>query len=77
VEEFLESGLEEYFFHDAVVVMEWANRWPEVLPLGSLFVEISILEECSRRIVLSGLGERVGKLVEMLEQKPDKELEWG
>jgi tRNA threonylcarbamoyladenosine biosynthesis protein TsaE len=76
VEEFFDSGLEEYFYRDAVVVMEWANRWPELLPEESLIVEISILGECSRKIVLSGYGERPSKLLEMLKQKLDKELEW-
>ncbi|MFO8088869.1 MAG: tRNA (adenosine(37)-N6)-threonylcarbamoyltransferase complex ATPase subunit type 1 TsaE [Desulfatiglandaceae bacterium] len=76
LDEFLDSGLEEYFYRDAVVVLEWANRWPELLSRDSLIVEILILAECSRRIVLSGHGERPRKLVEMLKQKPDKELEW-
>jgi tRNA threonylcarbamoyladenosine biosynthesis protein TsaE len=76
LEEFLDSGLEEYFYLDAVVVMEWANRWPELLSKDSLIVEISIVAESSRRIVLSGRGERPRELVEMLKQKADKELEW-
>jgi tRNA threonylcarbamoyladenosine biosynthesis protein TsaE len=77
IEEFLDSGLEEYFSRDAVVVMEWANRWPEVLPEGSLFVDLAIMEECSRRIVLYGHGDRAGRLVEKLKHKPDEEMEWG
>lgn len=76
LEEFLDSGLEEYFSREAVVVMEWADRWPELLSKDSLIVEISILAECSRRIILSGRGERPRKLVETLKQKPNKELEW-
>lgn len=76
LEEFLDSGLEEYFYLDAVVVMEWANRWPELLSNDSLIVEISIVGECSRRIALSGYGGRARKLIEMLKQQSDKELEW-
>lgn len=77
VEEFFESGLEEYFFLDAVVVMEWANRWPEVLPGNSVIVEISIQAERSRAITVSGRGERAGGIVAMLKQKLDEEKEWG
>jgi tRNA threonylcarbamoyladenosine biosynthesis protein TsaE len=76
VEEFLESGLDEYFYREAVVVMEWANRWPEVLPEGSLPVEISIMAEYSRRMVFYGHGERSENLLELLKQKRDKEREW-
>jgi tRNA threonylcarbamoyladenosine biosynthesis protein TsaE len=77
VEEFLSSGLEEYFFLDATVVMEWANRWPEVLPVDIVTVEISIVAERSRSLILSGHGDRSGRIVTMVKRKFNEEAEWG
>lgn len=77
LEDFFASGLEEYFFLDAVVVMEWANRWPRVLPENSVTVKISIPTEGSRDIFFSGGGGRAFRIVEMLKQKVDEEKGWG
>lgn len=77
VEDFFASGLEEYFFLDAIVVMEWANRWPQVLPENSVTVEICIPAEGSRRVIFSGRGDRAVRILEMLEQKVTEEKGWG
>ena len=76
VEEFLASGLEEYFFLDGVVIMEWANRWPSILPVNTLAVEFSIRAEQSRDITLSGPGRRAGRILTMLGEKLKEEEEW-
>jgi tRNA A37 threonylcarbamoyladenosine biosynthesis protein TsaE len=34
--------------------MEWADRWPEILPKRHLLVQIRILNEHSREITFSG-----------------------
>jgi tRNA threonylcarbamoyladenosine biosynthesis protein TsaE len=66
---FLSTGLEEYFYEEGVVAMEWADRWPEILPLSRVTVSIEIFVESSRRIVLSGSHPRAIEILQELEQK--------
>lgn len=54
VSDFLDAGLDEYLHGSGVAVMEWADRWPEILPEMHLKVRIAILNEHSRKITLSG-----------------------
>ncbi len=56
--DFLSAGLDEYFYQDGVVAMEWADRWPEILPEGRLNVAVSILDEQSRKVTLFGYHQR-------------------
>jgi tRNA threonylcarbamoyladenosine biosynthesis protein TsaE len=64
--DFLSAGLEEYFHQEGVVVMEWADRWPELLPEWRIRVEIEIVEEHSRKITLSGSHPRAWEVLEGL-----------
>lgn len=43
-------GLDEYFFGDGVCVVEWADRFPELLPASSRWISILIGEDESRTI---------------------------
>ncbi len=52
--DFLAAGLDEYLYQDAIVAMEWADRWPEILPDTHIRVDITIINDQSREIVLSG-----------------------
>ena len=52
--DFLDAGLDEYLHGNGVVVMEWADRWPEILPESNLTVRLVVLDEHSREITLSG-----------------------
>jgi tRNA threonylcarbamoyladenosine biosynthesis protein TsaE len=61
----LSAGLEEYFYQDGVVAMEWADRWPEILPDWSLRVAFAIVDDRTRKITLSGSHPRA---VEMLKK---------
>lgn len=54
VSDFLNAGLDEYLHGSGVAVMEWADRWPEVLPERHLRVQVIVLDEHSREITLSG-----------------------
>jgi len=54
VSDFLDAGLDEFLYANGVAVMEWADRWPEILPERHLKVQITILDEHSREILLSG-----------------------
>jgi len=54
VSDFLDAGLDEFLHGNGVAVMEWADRWPEILPERHLKVQITILDEHSREIIFSG-----------------------
>ncbi len=56
--EFWAAGLEEYFCGEGVVALEWADRWPEILPPECVRVELIITGVDSRRIVFSGSHPR-------------------
>lgn len=64
--DFLSAGLEEYFYRDGVVVMEWADRWPEILPEWKLKVRFVIIDYLVRKIVLSGRHPRAVEILKNL-----------
>ncbi|MFO7987416.1 MAG: tRNA (adenosine(37)-N6)-threonylcarbamoyltransferase complex ATPase subunit type 1 TsaE [Desulfatiglandaceae bacterium] len=67
--DFLNTGLEEYFYGEGVVAMEWSDRWPEILPDWCVQVQLLVLDERSREIILSGHHPRaVGILGQMREE---------
>jgi len=66
---FLSAGLEEYFYEEGVVAMEWAGRWPKILPGSRVTVSMEVLDKVSRRIVLSGSHPRAIEILEELEKK--------
>ena len=72
--EFISAGLEEYLYNNrSVVAMEWADRWPEILPEQSICVEFVIVDENIRKITVSGHHPRSIKIIESI----GKELvEW-
>ncbi len=53
VSDFLDAGLDDYLYGNGVASVEWADRWPEILPDGHLMVRIAILDEHAREIALS------------------------
>ena len=42
--DFLASGLDEYMGGNSIVVMEWADRWPEILPEWRIEVHFNIID---------------------------------
>jgi len=46
-------GLEDYFFGDGVSVIEWADRFPELIPEQALWISLEIKSEGQRIITLS------------------------
>jgi len=56
-EEFLSAGLDEYFYEDGITVMEWADRWPEILPENTIWVRLEILDENKRKIIIRGTSD--------------------
>lgn len=66
--ELREAGIEEYLSGGGVAVMEWADRWPEILPDETITVELLILDEHARKITLSGGHGRAAAVLEALEK---------
>lgn len=51
-------GYEEYFYSDAVTVIEWADRIPDALPQEYLRLEFKILSKNKRLLKWTPIGER-------------------
>lgn len=64
--DFLAAGLEEYFYLGGVVVLEWGDRWPEILPGEALMIRLAITGPNSREIHLAGRGPRAAHVLESL-----------
>ena len=47
-------GLDEIFDREAVVLIEWGERFPQLLPKGRIEIRIESLNEDSRRIEITG-----------------------
>jgi tRNA threonylcarbamoyladenosine biosynthesis protein TsaE len=67
--EFVSAGLEEYFSGRGITVMEWADRWPEVLPAEALAVRFVVLDEHRREITLSGNHPRAEAIIEAFRRE--------
>ena len=48
----LRLGLEDYFFSDGVSVIEWADRFPELIPEQARWISFEIKSERQRIITL-------------------------
>ena len=69
VSDFLDTGLDEYLYGNGVTVMEWADRWPEVLPERSIKVQLVILDEYSREITLSGYHPKALRILKQIREE--------
>jgi tRNA threonylcarbamoyladenosine biosynthesis protein TsaE len=74
VSDFLSAGLDEYFYQDGVVVMEWADRWPEILPDWKVKIEFTIVDKQTRRIDLSGQHPRVNEMLGDMERLSEQSI---
>jgi tRNA threonylcarbamoyladenosine biosynthesis protein TsaE len=43
-------GLDEYFCDDGVSVIEWADRFPELIPTGAIWISFAMESETRRAI---------------------------
>jgi tRNA threonylcarbamoyladenosine biosynthesis protein TsaE len=66
--DFLSAGLDEYFYMNGIVAMEWADRWPEILPDWRVKVELAIMDHRSRKITLSGHHRRAAEILESIQK---------
>ena len=46
-------GLEEIFDHDAVVLIEWGEKFPELFPAGRIEIQLRTLSESRRQITIN------------------------
>jgi tRNA threonylcarbamoyladenosine biosynthesis protein TsaE len=65
--DFLDTGLDECFDDRGIVVMEWGDKWPEILPECRLNVVFSILGEESRELLMIGEHARVIEILKDLK----------
>jgi tRNA A37 threonylcarbamoyladenosine biosynthesis protein TsaE len=61
--EALSAGIEEMIHSGQVGVLEWADRWPEILPEHTLTVRLLIVDEHRRTIILSGHHPRASEIL--------------
>lgn len=57
-----ELGLDEYFYGEGVSVIEWPTRIEEQLPETRLIIAIYHLDETSRKLTVTAVGERERQL---------------
>ena len=62
-------GFDEYFYHDGVTVIEWADNIKSLLPQERLVIRIEKVSENQRVIELEPLGFKYEKLCEELENE--------
>ncbi|WP_139992777.1 tRNA (adenosine(37)-N6)-threonylcarbamoyltransferase complex ATPase subunit type 1 TsaE [Paenibacillus paridis] len=68
LEEADELGLDDYFFGEGATVVEWASLIKELLPEQRLELYIEHLGDESRRIHLTGYGERYASWCEAVNE---------
>ncbi len=69
----LSAGLEEYFSDSGVVVLEWADRWPSLLPEWRIEVRFDIVDSERREIILLGFHPRAIKIIESIKLEAIKD----
>ena len=66
-DEMLELGIEEMFDAEAVTIVEWADRFPSLMPRQTLRIHFEVGEsESSRRVQLHANGKRSRTLLSKL-----------
>ena len=70
-DELFELGLDEYFYGDGVALVEWADKFPAVLPANRLEI---MFEKCSddldftRRLSFNPVGELADSYMEVIQR---------
>ncbi len=53
VDEVIDLGFEEYFYLSGLTVIEWSKRAVEILPANRLQLEITVIDQDTRRVCFS------------------------
>ncbi len=56
IEEFYDSGLEEYIYGKGISVIEWADKFPELVDVCTIVVRFSYKGERERELVIQRRG---------------------
>jgi tRNA threonylcarbamoyladenosine biosynthesis protein TsaE len=70
LDEFLDLGAEELFSGEGVCLVEWADRFADVLPQDTLWIEIRVLTPTAREWVFQGTGVKADRVIEDLRARP-------
>ncbi len=65
IEEMYEIGYEEYFYSDAINIVEWANLIEELIPDEHIWIDIRIGDDPFERIFTISSGDK--KIMERIE----------
>ena len=57
-----DAGFDDLLDSDTVLVVEWPERFPEVLPAERLDIRIALVSETERRLHVEGKGARAAEL---------------
>jgi tRNA threonylcarbamoyladenosine biosynthesis protein TsaE len=55
-------GWEEYFSGNGVVVIEWAEKISQIIPVTAIFINFEYLDEYRRKITIKGLPDKLKEL---------------
>lgn len=67
VQEISLLGIEEYFSRKGILVIEWAERAKELMPLSYLQIKIKALSQYKRRFSIRTKGKQYNPLMEQLD----------
>ncbi len=70
IDEVVDLGMDDYLYGSGVCVVEWADKAVGVFPEEYLLVEISLLSDTSRNLVLNPSGERYIEMLSWLKLRP-------
>ena len=63
-----DMGYEEYFYGDGVIVIEWAEKIMDVLPVESMIIKMKYIDEHCREITISGAAESITTIIKELDK---------
>lgn len=63
------AGIDHYLNERGVVAIEWADRWPEIIPIQRIWVKLVIMNENQRQIILSGKHPHAKGIIESIEKE--------
>ena len=66
-DEFRRLGPDDYFEGNGLTLVEWADKFPEILPKERLEIRISVLESDIRRFELTIFGDRYAESIDRME----------
>jgi tRNA threonylcarbamoyladenosine biosynthesis protein TsaE len=71
VEEFRRLSPDDYFESTGLTFIEWADKFPQILPEHHLEIQIILLGETQRRIHLMGHGIKYETVIAKFKDSPD------